>query len=128
MQTSKSHSVLIADTAQDARDLIKEAVLTVTLKALIVEANDGTKVEFKVANQVFDLVILAIKLPGKGGIKLLNSFMNMNMKMRPRSVILLTEGAFDRSWHELFQPLYHIQKPFEADSLKTIIVSALSKI
>lgn len=126
MQTRKSHSVLIADTAQDARDLIKEAVLTVTLKALVVEANDAAKAEFKVANQAFDLVILAMRLPGKGGIKLLNSFMNMNM--RPKSVILLTEGPFDTNWNTLFQPLYHIQKPFEADSLKAIIVSALSKI
>jgi response regulator RpfG family c-di-GMP phosphodiesterase len=121
MNTEKPISVLVAEKAPDARQLIREAILTIDQRALIIDANDGPKAEFKIANQVFDLIITATKLPGKDGLQLLTSFKEMDKKKRPRAVILLTDGKFDEKWNELFSPLHHIEKPFEMPALKALL-------
>jgi CheY-like chemotaxis protein len=125
MNKLKPPSILIADKEKDARDLIRETILSLDSKTIVIDADNGTKAEFKTANQLFDLAIVSLAMPGRGGPQLLKAFHQMGEKTRPRSVIILTEGKFDESYRLLFEPLFHIAKPFETDALKVIIQAAL---
>jgi CheY-like chemotaxis protein len=121
MANPKPTSLLIAERERDSRATLREIASSLFKNALIVEAADGAQAEFKLNNQVFDLIILSQKLPGRDGIQLLKGLQQQDPKKYPKAVILLTEGTPQEAWKGLFPALYFLEKPFEAETLKNLI-------
>jgi two-component system response regulator AtoC len=116
--------ILVADDDSGVRFFLTE--LLKKENYLVDEASDGDEALLKQRNELFDLVILDVKMPKRDGIETLREMRKINPSL---IVVMITaygsqkialeairEGAFD-----------YFTKPFDADELLVVIRRALEK-
>ena len=117
-------SILVVDDEQSMRDFLK--ILLIKEGYRVSTAENGNQALSLLSSQPFDLVISDIRMPGMGGLELLESIREDHGDL---PVIMITafaspndavqamkNGAFD-----------YISKPFNVDEIKSVILSATSK-
>jgi DNA-binding response OmpR family regulator len=117
-----SKRILLAETEQSVREMIRDCINN--LKHLVVVANSGSDALDKIEQQLFDLYIISLKLPGVDGLGLLSKI----REIQPFAVIILiTDYAnVDVAAEALNQGAFHyLTKPIDADEIANAINSGL---
>ena len=92
----------------------------------VTTVNDGETALSVIDQQPFDVVVLDIRLPGMNGLDVL-----MNIKERKPStkvIIMTAYGSIDiREKAKARGSLYYIEKPFEIEQMRNLILKALKE-
>ena len=89
-------------------------------------ALDGVEALDKLANETFDLVLMDIQMPNMDGTEAIKHI-RANQQWQSLPVIALTANVLTHEIEQYYQMGFsaHIGKPFEKDTLKTVIATAL---
>ena len=116
-------TILVVDDELSMREFLKILLEKEGHKALT--APDGEKAYKVIENEEFDLVISDIRMPGMGGLELLDSVKKVNPEL---PFIMITAFA---SPEDAVQAMKHgaydyITKPFKVNEIKSVINSAIA--
>ncbi|MBI4791226.1 MAG: sigma-54-dependent Fis family transcriptional regulator [Deltaproteobacteria bacterium] len=116
-------TILVVDDELSMREFLKILLEKEGHKALT--APDGEKAYKVIENEEFDLVISDIRMPGMGGLELLDSVKKVNPEL---PFIMITAFA---SPEDAVQAMKHgaydyITKPFKVNEIKSVISSAIA--
>jgi two-component system response regulator PilR (NtrC family) len=116
-------TILVVDDELSMREFLKILLEKEGYQA--VTASDGEKALKAIEMQEFDLVISDIRMPGMGGLELLDSVKKVNPEL---PFIMITafaspEDAVQAMKHGAFD---YITKPFKLSEIKSIITSAIA--
>ena len=116
-------TILVVDDELSMREFLKILLEKEGHKALT--APDGEKAYKVIENEDFDLVISDIRMPGMGGLELLDSVKKVNPEL---PFIMITAFA---SPEDAVQAMKHgaydyITKPFKVNEIKSVIRSAIA--
>ncbi|MGK5086214.1 response regulator [Bdellovibrionota bacterium FG-2] len=82
-------TILIVDDEKDLRELVG-CILQDKISGLeIAEADNGIEAISKIENQVFDLLITDVRMPGMDGQRLLGAIAELPGPQRPKAVIVI---------------------------------------
>ncbi|MEN8188602.1 MAG: sigma-54 dependent transcriptional regulator [Thermodesulfobacteriota bacterium] len=117
-------SILVVDDEQSMRDFLK--ILLEKEGYRVVTAADGNKALVCLEEDSYDLVISDIRMPGLGGLELLEAIKTSDKDV---PVIMITAFASpDDAVFAMKNGAYdYISKPFNVDEIKSVISSAVSK-
>jgi DNA-binding response OmpR family regulator len=125
MGGTKRKSILVADATQDVREILKEAIASLPLQTLVIEAEDGIRVQQKTQKQKFDLVIMDILLPRRDGIQLLEAFKNYPSEAQPLHILILTEKPYQDDWKKIFSNIDYLKRPCGMDEITSKLKAIL---
>ena len=91
--SEKIAKILVVDDEPDIRLIIRELILE-NYPAIILEASNGQEANWKLANDVFDVLITDLRMPRFTGIELLKTISTKDPKDRPKKIIILS-GVID---------------------------------
>ena len=72
--------ILIADDHEVVREGLKQIVRKLNAFSILEETSDGTETLYKIENNVYDLVIMDISMPGKSGLDILQTLKDKKVK------------------------------------------------
>ncbi len=116
--TEQRKTILIVDDETGIRSLIHSAAQEVYSNALIIEASDGTDALIKARRQVFDLVITDLGMPKMKGTDLIEALVEMNSKLKPGSVLVISAFDYSPKLKKLEPWLSFISKPCGYQTIK----------
>jgi CheY-like chemotaxis protein len=117
-----SKRILVAETEPAVRTLIKEYLSGMDCRVVIAE--DGQAALAAVEQELFDLYIVDIYLPGLDGLELMMQIRDI----QPQAVIILTTdySSIDVAANALHKGAFHyLTKPIEVDELERAVDSGL---
>jgi two-component system NtrC family sensor kinase len=120
----KKIKVLVFDDNQEFCRNLKDIL---EMKEYTVEiAYDGLSALELVGNDIFDLVLMDIKMPGMDGIALYNHIKNISLALAGRIIFITGDILGDRTMEFLSETgIPCLSKPFDAGKLKEAVNSLL---
>ena len=121
METSSAKAILICEDDQDLRQLVR-AVLGDGYRFL--EAQDGDEAVALALRTRPDLIILALMMPGRSGLDVLNNLRKELSSEETRVIVMSAWGHADAAALNAGADRF-VPKPFEADDLTAIVKDVL---
>lgn len=115
--------ILIADDEDSIRLILRR---TLEKKGhLVITANNGTDAETILKEKPIDIAFLDIRMPGKSGLKILNSYKNFDS--HPVIFIMTAQDTMDNAIEAMKNGAAdYIVKPFDLDEVQILVQRALA--
>lgn len=118
--------ILIADDEPSLRLLVK-ATLSANKSFELIEASDGNEALSKAQEQMPDLILLDVMMPGLSGFEVCERLKNDNKTKKIIIIMLTAKGQqSDRDWAISVGTDYFLTKPFSPIELFNLIEKVLS--
>lgn len=124
----KSYSCLVIDDEDDICEVCEMYLENMGIFKQVLCSKDGVDASIKMSNQLFDIVLLDINLPKRGGLEILNA---VKSERGTVSHIAIMSGSIDKD--VMGDSLKHgvttfIVKPFDEAQFQEKIISLLKKV
>ncbi len=117
-------TILLVDDDPEFRKMVAKLIGLEIPNINIFEAETGTDAYKKIQNQVFDLLITDVKIPGMDGQRLMSAIGDLPKEQRPKAAIVVSgfgnPGAFTNVGTHTF-----VSKPFDPDAFVILIQEKL---
>jgi DNA-binding NtrC family response regulator len=115
--------IMIVDDDKNTRRLVED-ILTKTRRYKVIQAANGEACLHKLENEIVDLVLLDLQMPGIDGIETLK---RIRRQFHDLPVVIMTaHGTIDRAVSSMKLGSYDfLSKPFPAERLRVTVKNAL---
>jgi CheY-like chemotaxis protein len=128
MNDNEMHKkILVVDDNEDLTWIISRCLLSEKEFHDVICANSSKEALNLLSKNSIDIVVSDIKMPEMSGVELLVEIKKLYPKIK---VIIMTAYGYEYAEQETKErgALYYIEKPFQIDELKALIMSAVSDI
>lgn len=111
-------NILVVDDEKLLVNSIADALEAYDAIKLVIKAYDGAEALQKLSNQKFDIIILDIDMPKRGGMEILGSL--AKHELNSEAAVLMISGNFTPDYikQASVQTKYFLAKPFKVKDLK----------
>ncbi|MBP9707870.1 MAG: response regulator, partial [Oligoflexales bacterium] len=122
--------VLLVDDEREIRSTIIESIAEFGVDQ-VVEAQNGIEALEILKREKFDLILTDMKMPGMGGLELVNAIKNLSLSPKPQIVVITggVAGALEKEVRDEFRQLIdgYLLKPFDEKDIRRILRNAYSE-